>query len=229
MKIECPHCRGEIPSGDINIQTCIAKCARCSAVFGFAEQVPGSQAPYRKPQVDMPAKFSVTQDGSDLLLVYRWFSLGLFALLFFCVFWDGFLVFWYAMAFSKKAPLLMVLFPLGHLGVGVFLTYVTAAGFVNRTFVRAGTDRLSIRHLPLPWPGQREISRTEIEQLFCSEKIGRTRNGSSTASYQVEALLRGGKRVKLVSGLDKPEQALFIEQKIESYLGIADRPVAGEM
>jgi hypothetical protein len=35
--------------------------------------------------------------------------------------------------------------------------------------------------------------------------------------------------MKLVSGMDKPEDALLLEQKTEGFLGITDRPVAGEM
>ena len=58
--------------------------------------------------------------------------------------------------------------------------------------------------------------------------MSNTRNGASY-SYALSAILAGGKRVKLVSGLDQPEDALFLEQKIEGYLGITDRPVAGEM
>jgi hypothetical protein len=44
----------------------------------------------------------------------------------------------------------------------------------------------------------------------------------------VSALLRDGRERKIMSGLDSPEEALFVESEIEKYLGITDRPVAGE-
>jgi hypothetical protein len=40
--------------------------------------------------------------------------------------------------------------------------------------------------------------------------------------------VRDGTDVKLIGGLEKPEQAVYIEQQIESFLGIVDHPVQGE-
>ena len=228
MQLDCPRCGRTIPGGDINVQTSIAKCSACGSVFGFADLVPGAQAAYRKPVVEMPKHFSVAQEGADLLITYRWFSAGFVFLLFFCLFWDGFLAVWYYLAFVKGGPLGMKLFPLIHVAAGIGLTYFTLAGFVNRTIVRASSGELAIRHLPLPWPGNKVLSRADVEQLFCEEKMSRGRNGTSVA-YQVSAVMRGGSRVKLVSGLASPEQALFIEEQIEGFFGIKDRPVAGEM
>ncbi|GAB4440003.1 MAG: hypothetical protein OHK0011_22520 [Turneriella sp.] len=33
---------------------------------------------------------------------------------------------------------------------------------------------------------------------------------------------------KIMSGLDSPEEALYLESEVEKYLGITDRAVAGE-
>jgi hypothetical protein len=41
-------------------------------------------------------------------------------------------------------------------------------------------------------------------------------------------LSKKGESVQLLKALDKPEQALFLEQAIEERLGIADAPVPGE-
>lgn len=229
MDIICPHCSRAVPGENINVQTSIAKCGYCSAVFGFAGQVPGATAfGPSKRAVEMPAGYAVNMEGADLVIIRRWFSLKYVGLLFFCAFWDGFLVFWYAMAFRSHGPLVMKLFPVLHVGVGVVLTYAAAAGFLNRTKVTLNTAELRIKHYPLPWPGSRVLARQDLDQLFCEEKMNRSRNGSSY-SYDVSAVLTGGDRLKLVSGLDKPEDALFLEQKIEGFLGITDRPVAGEM
>lgn len=228
MGITCQHCGRDVPPENVNVQTSIAKCASCGAVFGFASQVPGATAAYAKRRVEMPKGYSLDMEAADLVITRRWFSWKYVALLFFCLFWDGFLVFWYAMAFTKGAPLVMKVFPVLHVAVGVFLTYTVAAGFLNRTKIRLNSMELSVKHYPLPWPGNRKLGRQELEQLFCEEKMNANRNGVSY-SYALHAVLRGGSRIKLVSGLDSPEQALFLEQKIESHLGIADRPVAGEM
>jgi hypothetical protein len=90
------------------------------------------------------------------------------------------------------------------------------------------SQQLSVTHGPLPWPGNLTLPRASLQQLFCEEQVRNGKNGVSY-SYNVVAVLQDKSRVKLVTGLDAPEQALFIEQKLERQLGIADRSVAGEM
>jgi hypothetical protein len=229
MIIKCQHCGKSIAAENINIQSAIAKCGGCGAVFGFADKVPGSaSAGAMKRTVEMPRGYKLENAGADLVITRRWLSWKYLALLGFCVFWDGFLIVWYFIAFTKGGPLVMKLFPVIHVGVGVFLTYTTLAGFLNSTKITVNTAEIGVSHYPLPWPGNRVVQRTEIEQLFCEEKLNRSRNGASYA-YNLSAVLAGGRRLKLVAGLDTPENALFLEQKIEGFLGIADRPVAGEM
>jgi hypothetical protein len=48
-------------------------------------------------------------------------------------------------------------------------------------------------------------------------------------TYNVCAVLKGGQRVTLLSSLPEIDQALFVEQAVEEYLGIEDRPVGGEL
>lgn len=229
MDIKCPHCSRVIQAENINIQTCIAKCGSCNAVFGFADKVPGASAfGPSKSAVEMPRGYTMENEGADLVITRRWLSWKHLVMLVFCVFWDGLLVFWYTMAFTKGGPLLMKLFPVLHVGVGVFLTYSTLAGFLNRTRITLNTLELRIRHYPLPWPGNKVVQRQEIEQLFCEKIMHSTRNGISY-TYNLQAVKASGGSLKLVTGMDKPEDALFLEQKIEGFLGITDRLVAGEM
>jgi hypothetical protein len=68
----------------------------------------------------------------------------------------------------------------------------------------------------------------DVAQLFCQEVPTRNRNDSS-ATFTVVALMKSGETVKLLSGLPSADQALYIEQAIESRLGIADVPVGGEI
>ncbi len=229
MDIKCPHCSRTVPAENINIQTSIAKCGSCNAVFGFADKVPGASAfGPSKRTVEMPSNYTVANEGADLVITRRWMNWKYVMMLVFCVFWDGFLVFWYSIAFSQGGPLAMKLFPVLHVAVGVFLTYSTLAGFLNRTKITLNTGELRIKHYPLPWPGNKVVPRPEIEQLFCEEIMHSNKNGTSY-TYNLQAVKTGGGRLKLVSGMDKPEDALFLEQKIEGFLGITDRPVAGEM
>ena len=88
--------------------------------------------------------------------------------------------------------------------------------------------QLTIRHGPLPWPGNHTLNSADIEQLFCQEKFRQGKHGGSY-TYEVHAVLTDGTKKELVSGLDDADQAIFIEQQLEDHLGIEDRRVPGEL
>lgn len=234
MHVHCTHCGQRIPAEDLNIETTIARCRQCDAVFSFAtalEREGDERRPVTSKQLDavpQPKGIQVDDLGGRLEISRRWFTPAMFFLLFFCIFWDGFLVFWYSKAFGDAhAPLVMVLFPLIHVAVGLGLTYLVICSFVNTTKVLVESGRLSVRHGPLPWPGNVELDTYNLDQLYCRQHIRHSRNGVSE-SYQVHAITKDQRKIKLISGLSDPEQALFLEQKIEQHLGIEDRAVAGE-
>ena len=79
-----------------------------------------------------------------------------------------------------------------------------------------------MRHRPLFFPGT-TLNPALLEQLYCKEKIQHNRR-TTTCTYELHALTQDGTHKKLVGGLDEVDQALFLEQQIEAYLGIQDRP-----
>jgi hypothetical protein len=94
MIVSCPTCRQRIPADDVNVQLAIAKCAACNVVFEFADQVGRDRAPIRdRGTVPMPKGIRVEELGSDLTISWRWWRWSALFLLFFCIIWDGFLVF----------------------------------------------------------------------------------------------------------------------------------------
>lgn len=198
-------------------------CPKCGEKILTEGAAPAKSTP-TKPEIPMPKGFELSRGGTSFQLVRRWFSFKYVPLLFFCIAWDGFLIFWYAMAFSSpKTPWIAFVFPIFHLAIGVGLTYVVIAGFVNRTWITAERDTISVRHGPVPMGKALSFRRRDIEQFFCWAKP--SKNG---ATYQVDLLLAGRVRHPFVSELETLEQARFIEQELERYLGIADAPVPGE-
>ncbi|HSU15354.1 hypothetical protein [Longimicrobium sp.] len=229
MKIICPECRVPVAAEDVNLGTGLAKCRTCNNVFRFTDVAPELAAPAARARipVEKPRSVVTSEFGGELTLEYRWFSWKYLFLAFFCLFWDGFLVVWYAIAVRSGNPVLM-LFPLLHVAVGIGLTYATLAGFVNTTTVRIDAGRIRVRHHPLPWGRTVELGVVEVKQLFCQEKISRGRNGVSY-TYDLVALLHDGTRRKVLGGLDYPELPLYLEQNAESWLKIRDEPVVGEL
>src|SRR5262249_40895239 len=115
-----------------------------------------------------------------------------------------------------------------HVAVGVGLTYTTLAGFFNQSILEVTRGEISVQHGPLPWFGNRVLSTMDIDQLYCEENASNSQNGSSR-NYNLSALLKNGSKLELLKNLDSPEIGLYIEQQIETWLGIKDKPVAGEI
>jgi hypothetical protein len=179
-------------------------------------------------EAPIPEHISMEQTADGLLFSYRWFSPAFIFIALFAVVWDGFLVFWYSVVTSEGAPMVMLLFPIIHVLVGIGITYFALAGFYNRTLVLVGEGKLSIQHVPLPWPGNRVLLAADLVQLYSKERVIRTRNGAQM-KYQLNAITRENKTITLMSNLTAPDQVRYLEHKLEEYLGITDVPVQGEM
>ncbi len=229
MQIHCRQCGAEIPAGNINLDRMVAKCRACNAVFSFADQLDNGANYWgdAKLDVSLPKNLAVDNFGSELKITRRWFSPKYIAMIFFSLFWNGFMVVWYGIAIANQIWI-MALFGLLHAGVGIWLIYYILCGFVNITEVKVSPNALTVKHSPIPYPGNKRLDPFNIDQLYSKEKISRNRN-STTYSYEVHLITREGKHQKLVTGLDEPEQALYMEQKIEQALNITDRRVRGEL
>ncbi len=231
MRVHCTQCGGLIPAEDLNIDTTLARCRACNNVFSFADAVAqettAPAAPAADRVVPQPRGVRVEDWGGDVRLIRRWFSAKYIFLIFFCTFWDGFLVFWYTAAFSMpQTPWIMVVFPILHVAVGAGLTYTTACGLLNRTILTIGSGILTVQHGPLPWWGNRQLVATDLDQLYCRRRLTHNRGGTSE-TFELHATLKSGTSLKLLSGIEDAEQALFIEAEVERRLGIKDRRVVG--
>lgn len=224
VELKCRNCGSALSPEDISPQLAAARCRHCQSLFALPVAAGGRTIP--RPEVPLPGNFQFRDDGRTLELTRRWRGFRAWFLLFFSLFWNGFMIVWHVISISTGAWV-MSLFGLIHTGVGVFLAYYTAALFLNRTVIRANATTLDVKSGPLPWKGDISLPSSAVSQLYCKEKISHGKNGSS-ASYRVEAVLDGNRRETLVSGLDNADHALFIEQQLERHLKIADVPVAGE-
>ncbi len=245
MRLDCKQCGARIRAEDVDLGRVLAKCRACDAVFDFGNCVarPAAAATTsRRPPVPAPARVTAHEEPAPgppehgayrgaparrgaLTIERRWFSPHYLFLALFCLVWDSFLFSWYGMALRAEGPIvwLVVLFPLLHVAAGVGLTYSTLAGFFNRTVLRVTDAELDIRHGPLPWPGNRRVAAGDLKQLFCEERVG----NKGSKSYHLSALRGDGSKLRLLT-LPAPDQALFIEQRVEERLGIADVEVGGE-
>src|SRR5262245_10612501 len=134
MHLTCPDCGAAVPAQDINIDKGLAKCSACGALIDVEKALGRTQpqpSVVARPPVPQPSTITVEDLGNGVRITRRWFTWAAVILTFFCVFWVGFLIFWYSMALRPGMPVMMVLFPLIHVTVGVVLTYFTIAFYIN--------------------------------------------------------------------------------------------------
>lgn len=139
-----------------------------------------------------------------------------FGLAFFALFWDGFLVFWYSLALggNKKAPLVMILFPLLHVGAGVFITYAAICGIFNRITIRVDPARFVFRAGPIPVRGNVDEP-TSIVAGFEATKIRSSRRGRTRGtSWGVHMLTRDGRSVPLRFGFSESSHAQYAAARL---------------
>lgn len=175
--------------------------------------------------IGLPDRFQVTELGGVIDISWHWPRWMAIPFAAFAVAWDGFLIFFYQRLLESNAPLGTLLFPVLHVGAGVFITYFVLVVLLNRTVLQAGRGEITVRHGPLPVPGNRTLATHELAQLFCVERRG----SKGKISYDVMARLRSGREVKLVSGLMEERQARYLEQEVERHLRIENQPVTGEL
>ncbi len=228
--LTCPTCGGKT---NLSTDTRTATCEYCGnqlLINPPASGAPAVEARSASRQAIVPKASGVTIQNTPggVEISRRWFHPRYIFMAFFCVIWDVFLLFWYGAAFSMRGPAIMFLFPLIHLTVGAVLTYTTLAGFVNTSYITLNRQEVSVRHAPLPYPGNKAIPAADVRQLYTQEIVRQTKNGATT-SYNLSAVTRDGEKLDLLKGLDSPEAGLYIEQQIEQYYNITDQPVAGEM
>ncbi len=227
INIRCPNCENSIEASELNMELAIGRCLDCNRVFSLAEQVPDAKLTRDRPQVQPSRSWNEEEVGSELILSHRWLGCQALFLVFFTLVWCSFLVGWYAFAIGS-GNLIMQLVPILHLAVGVFLVYVTLCSFVNTTTIRIMKGLLTIRTGPLPWKGNKDLPADEIDQLYVKARLSYSRKRGSSVSHSLCALMKSGEEVPVIASVGSPEDAVYLEQRIEDFLGIIDRPIHGE-
>lgn len=228
ISIKCPNCASAIREEDYDQQRGMMKCGYCGTLMLPPRGRSGPQGFQPRPPIPLPEGMSLEPTTDGIVITRRWWHITAIFLIIFCFFWDSFLVGWFTVASKTSAPASFNLFPLVHVLVGLGLTYYTLALLVNRTRIEVTRGSVTVSHGPLPWNGWRQIMAGMIDQLYCKEIIRRGKNGP-TVIYEVWVALTNGTQSKLVGLGMEMEQALYVEQQIESLLDLKDKPMAGEV
>jgi hypothetical protein len=196
-----------------------------AASLRVAQTSPGVVA---KARVPMPPKVTCQKQLGGVSLTRRWFSGVAIFLAIASLLGNGLILAALTLIPDTYAPWFPRLILLPLLGAGLCLAYYAAARLFNSTVIQLTPSQLSIRHRPLPWPGNRSLPVSGLEQLYC-KRITADQEDEMSASYSLLAILNHGQEIELLNGIESPETVRYLEQEIETWLGIKDAAVAGEL
>jgi hypothetical protein len=219
MEVRCPSCDEQIKAEDMNLENLVARCRSCNALINLRRYLRAEVVSARKSVLSPPPHLAVEETVDGLLIRLRWYRHWAWFLAAGCISWDSFLIFSYTLVAAGDAPWGFWVFPAAFVAVGVAGTYFTLAMLINRTLITVREDRLAVSHGPLPWPGNKEVRAAEISQIYVAAS-------SSGESYAVMFQTKDGHSGDLVT-TSAVDEALYLEQQIEKYLRIVDRPVHG--
>lgn len=163
--------------------------------------------------------------GAELEIVRRWFDDRTVGRTVIAVIVTGFAFAIFTRAGSLPAaaahPFLFHLILYIPLLIGAVLAYGQAAEWLNRTYIVVNREYFSVRHGPLPWPGNLTGSAAQIKRLHT--KVSRWSSGTRQYrryTYNVFADRQDGKSMKIAGGFESVSQAMKVEQEMAKYFGL---------
>lgn len=229
--LRCPQCEEPVPADDLSLSRSLIMCRSCGAEIDVVSQFNPEGAPLPSPSgpVEMPKGIEIVEEddafallgstGGRLVIRRRWFTPTAFVYAGFALFGNG--IAWLsAVEYPDEAWVLLVLV------IAVLLNYVAAARFVNRSTITADREHLRVQNGPLPWWGRREIASSEILRVNCRQITIEDSSDDEDAFsaprtlYWIDVVMKDGRGAVLLPPMNEAQQARFIQQRIERYLGL---------
>jgi len=214
MKPICPSCHQEIPVEDVDLDTGLGRCRSCNEIFEIPELLEHLQriqaAKEEKQSKSPPVRPADTRirlvRKEDRLLIYLppWGLRGpTIGLLFFSIFWLGFVTFWTAGALGiffqpgkppKWENIVFSLFsiPFWLVGFGMFGGALT--GMLSRRIVYLDSSWLESRWQCLFVKFRKQISREDVQMARVAKPpvLRSTTDDQSNPVFGIEIVYQGG-------------------------------------
>jgi hypothetical protein len=205
VQVLCPQCANAIPGADFDLARGIAVCRPCGEIVplpSFASTALAIASPaHAPPKLYKPAGFRFIEiaDGDRYEASVPPNRVRALPGVFFCLFWDAFMIVWYGIAFTKGIwP--MALFGLLHLGAGIFMTHRTLVALFNTRRVRIADGVIAWKSGPIPTRGNFEVPLDGIDGFVAREKT----SSKSTTTFVGANLANGTMRELDVTDGDAP-------------------------
>lgn len=218
-KVTCPSCSKDVEGESININDKIAKCNHCAVVFpfngvfsGFETNQANKLEVLRPEGIDLfhfkdELDISVQQPVSGLDIILLTISL-LGTFVFFMLYLkEGFAIWW---------PLIF--------GIGIIYEVFNLFNrSQHKIFINIDDKNLTLRWHPRKFNKDQSFAIQDIDQLYVTNVHG------SYRLIMAVNTMDGLKEVKLMPYMSNKSKVRYLEQEIERFLGIIDRPMPEEI
>jgi hypothetical protein len=168
--------------------------------------------------VPVPTNVVCEKKATHITLTERWFSWTSVVMAPFCILSDAAVVGVYALMPKGDIALPAFLALLPGILLALWASYYVLARLVNRTVVRVTASELSLRHGPLPWPGNRSLLVQHVKEFHCGQRASRNYAGDVWETYTLNAVLEDGRQVELLHKIGSPGAAHLLGQQVTGWL-----------
>ncbi len=217
QKICCPNCNEAVAASNININDQIAKCDPCAIVFPFEKDIAHfKNEKDRNPVLVKPEgidvfrfkddiDFTITQPNTQYDVLTTLYSV----------------VFTFLLFIFYSAGKISFIFPLAMLAIMVYFIGRALNKSKHKIHINIDNRKLDIAWRPKKFNKDKSYDISEIDQVYIKKF------GTNSAIYIIVNGLEGQKHVMLTY-VNNQSKARFLEQQIETFLGIQDRAVPEE-
>jgi hypothetical protein len=135
--------------------------------------------------------------------------------------WDSFIIFFYmAMIRATRPPTLgFFLFPMGHVLVGIFVTWQALVKTLNHSRLTLDRTAFVVTQAPI-WARGARFDASEIERFELRETESRR-----AVTWSIRVLTRDGKATRLALPLDQRDHVGFVAGKLNAALAELRAPI----
>lgn len=109
------------------------------------------------------------------------------------------------------------------------LTYYALVKIINKKVITVNHNQIKVENKPLPIESAVVLKSQDIVQLYVSEQTVADRYYHTRKKYQINAVMMNKQILTVMKGLKNPHIGHAIEDVIEDFLNIEDRPMDGEI
>jgi hypothetical protein len=168
--------------------------------------------------VPVPTNIVCEKEATRITLTQRWFSWMSTMMVPFGILLDALVLGAYALMPRGDLAFVAAVLLLPGILLASWASYCLLARLVNRTKVRMTTSGLSIRHGPLPWPGNQSLPIQHVKEFSCEKHTNWDYTGDVRETYTLSAILEDRRQVELLHKIGSPVAADILEQQLIGWL-----------